>query len=143
MFQKLQNRKSKGFIWTMEILVSIAVFLIVSAIALWNGPKLVDFAKRGMTNMEAAKLAEACQMYEAEHISGKPPANLGALTQGLTKDQAYDGVARDPYVKVKGWTTDPTTIKDYWGIKYEYTASGTNRNITSTGNGVEPIVKYF
>ncbi|CVK21668.1 hypothetical protein [Sporomusa sphaeroides] len=143
MIKKLRNQKSFGGIFSTETIIYVMVIILVFGAGIYTGPKVIDLVKRGLTHYQTYQLASACAQYAVESKSGEPPATLGDLTVGLTAEQSIDGEARDPYVKVPGWTTDPTTITDYWDAPYQYTRTGADRNVTSTGNGKTPIVRPF
>lgn len=140
---RLKMKKRKGF-----SILELTIYTMGVILFMWLATsKLKDVYegfKRDATQQEIHSLAEACQRYETHSVTSLPPASLGDLVTGLTAAQSNDFQAHvDDLIKhpKRTYTSDSSSFVDKWGNQYQYSRS--DRTITSTGNGGDPISEKF
>ena len=120
---------ARGF----TLIEMIVVVIIIAVLATAIGPALfkrIGGAKTGVTQNNAAAVATAINLYQADTGSLPDPANLGILAARTTSPEA------------KGpWMENPDQLKDAWGRMFILVVPGKkniNFDVVSYGADGQP-----
>lgn len=128
----VEGKKRKGFT-LVELMVAMSIVILLGGSAFFSYRHVQHMRKIAQINMDMEAIVAACLTYESLNVTGKLPASLKDLNQGLLAAESIDGAAHPKLLssnKMGVTGANAGQVLDPWNRPYEYSA--TDRTVSCT-----------